>query len=431
MPNGFAQDKASARVEDLNGWIEIQGNPISKVGVYPYLGAQIGAPDPSKIYYVLRPAEELSKPATLDSFKLLPWIDEHAMLGSEFTAAERKGIHGVIGEDVYFEEPYLRANIKVFSQSLQDKIQGGKIELSPGYRCRYVQESGTYNGQPYEFVQRDIIGNHLALVKQGRTGPDVAVLDHFKITLDSGAFMPIPEKKDEEKEAAEPAPAPEEKAETTPPADPANPDAPPTPEAKKEDPGEAAAAKGMTIEDATAAINGVMPLIDKLMNFIKGGSSQSADPVANGDPAAQKLAGVYDSNDLKTTDKEVTAMDEALQALNQKVAALEAQLAARPAMDSKAVFAEVAEREQLVKQLAAVGVQVAADSMTLQETAEAALKQIGFACDDGQAVAAVRAYLHNRTPVADRVYRMTNAQDASVKSTDGPVANVFFMKAGA
>lgn len=420
MPNGFAQDKASARVEDLNGWIEIQGNPISKVGVYPYLGAQIGAPDPSKIYYVFRPPEELSKPATLDSFKLLPWIDEHAMLGSEFTAAERKGIHGVIGEDVYFDDPYLRANIKIFSQSLQDKIEGGKIELSPGYRCRYVAESGSYNGQQYDYVQRDIIGNHLALVKQGRTGPDVAVLDHFKITLDSGAFMPIAQDEDDEKkEATPPAPAPEEKSEAAPPADPAEKPA----EEKKEEGSEAAAAKGMTIQDAEAAINGIMPMIDKLMNFIKGGSSTD-----NHDPAAEKLAGVYDENDLQTTEKEVTAMDEAFKALTQKVAALEAQLAARPAMDSKAVFAEVAEREQLVKQLAAVGVQIAADSMTLQETAEAALKQIGFACDDGMAVAAVRAYLHNRTPIADRVYRMTNAQDAAVKSVDGPVASVFFSK---
>ena len=32
----------SARQTDLNGFIEVKGNPISKVGVFPYLGAQLG-----------------------------------------------------------------------------------------------------------------------------------------------------------------------------------------------------------------------------------------------------------------------------------------------------------------------------------------------------------------------------------------------------
>ena len=50
----------SARNYDINGWAEIKGNPISKVGVFPYIGAQI-SPDlePDKIYQVYRPEEEL------------------------------------------------------------------------------------------------------------------------------------------------------------------------------------------------------------------------------------------------------------------------------------------------------------------------------------------------------------------------------------
>src|SRR5690606_32457155 len=38
---------------------------------------------------------------------------------------------------------------------------------------------------------RNIRGNHLALVDEGRAGPDVAVLDRLKFTLDSrGLVMP-------------------------------------------------------------------------------------------------------------------------------------------------------------------------------------------------------------------------------------------------
>lgn len=185
-----SKDSKSARELDVNGWEEIKGNPISKVGVFPYTGAQIGDPDlePDKIYNVFRPAEELQAEETIKSFKLLPFTDEHTMLGLEqdgLTPAEKKGIHGVVGEDIYFEDGYLKGNLKIFSDKLKDLIDKGKKELSIGYRCLYEKCSGVYNGLAYDFVQRQIRGNHLALVDEGRSGHDVAVLDHFTFTCDA------------------------------------------------------------------------------------------------------------------------------------------------------------------------------------------------------------------------------------------------------
>ena len=183
---------ASKREYDLNGWAEIADNPISKVGVFDYLGSQVHESfPPDRICRVYRPADELSSLETIDSFKLLPWTDEHAMLGSEtegLTPAEKKGIHGVIGENVYFDGTYLRANLKVFSEKLAEKIKKGKKELSIGYRCAYEITSGIFDGIPYDAIQRQIRGNHVALVEEGRSGPDVAVQDHFKITLDWRKF---------------------------------------------------------------------------------------------------------------------------------------------------------------------------------------------------------------------------------------------------
>ena len=180
----------SAKRYDDNGWAEIKGNPISKVGVFPYSGAQIGHPDldPDKIYMVYRPETELSSEDTLNSFRLLPFTDEHAMLGSSadgLMPAEKKGIHGTIGEDVYFEDGYLKANLKIFSEEVNDLIKNGKKELSIGYRCMYDIQSGVYDGQPYDAIQRQIRGNHVALVEEGRSGPDVAVLDRLTFTFDS------------------------------------------------------------------------------------------------------------------------------------------------------------------------------------------------------------------------------------------------------
>lgn len=184
----------SMREHDINGFIGIKGNPISKVGVFPYSGAQIDPEgemglEPNKIYQIYRPEDELSHPETAESFKLLPFTDEHAMLGAEedgMMPAEKKGVHGVIGEDVYYDDGYLKGNLKIFSGKLSKLIDGGKVELSIGYRCLYDMTTGVYNGQKYDGVQRSIRGNHLALVDEGRSGHDVAVLDarKFKFTFD-------------------------------------------------------------------------------------------------------------------------------------------------------------------------------------------------------------------------------------------------------
>ena len=183
-----------AREYDGNGWFEIKANPISKAGIFPYSGRQLGltGPDADRIFNVLRPPEELGDPECVESFKLLPWIDDHVMLGpvaQEMTdralPAEKKGVQGVIGEEVFFKDGVLYANIKAFSSTLAALIQAGKRELSAGYRCIYDMTAGVWNGLRYDAIQRKIRGNHLALVTEGRMGPDVAVMDHFTFTFDA------------------------------------------------------------------------------------------------------------------------------------------------------------------------------------------------------------------------------------------------------
>lgn len=195
------QSGMDKREYDTNGWFEIKDNPLSKVGVFPYSGKSISPEcDPDKIYYVLRSAEELGSEECISSFNLLPWIDDHVMLGNEdngLTPAESKGVQGVIGEDVYFDGDTLKGNIKVFSEAMSNLIANGKKELSCGYRCKYEYSPGVYNGEKYDYVQRDIRGNHLALVEKGRMGSDVAVLDHFNFTVDNKELLKMAEENQE------------------------------------------------------------------------------------------------------------------------------------------------------------------------------------------------------------------------------------------
>lgn len=192
-----ARDEGTSRKTDTNGWDEMEMNPISSEGVFPYLGSQISDTlVPDRVYQVYRPAEELGSPDTIESIKLIPWVNDHDMLGSReegLLPAEHKGVEGVIGERVFFDKGKLWANIKSFSERFKKLWELGKIELSLGYRCTYDLTPGVWNGKPYDAVQRNIRANHLALVDEGRMGPDVAVLDgvshEFRFTLDKAIEM--------------------------------------------------------------------------------------------------------------------------------------------------------------------------------------------------------------------------------------------------
>ena len=201
LDRAIAFDRASARKADVNGWFEVADNPISKVGVFDYHGSSLpDAPDPSRVYRVYRPAQELGAPSFLDSMRLIPWINDHEMLGEQIggTPTDEYGVHGVVGQDSRFDGQYVRSNIKVYSSKMAADLRAGKKELSLGYRCRIDWTPGHFGGQRYDCIQRDLRANHLALVEEGRMGPDVAVLDNgqdrLTITADSLEFKKMPDK---------------------------------------------------------------------------------------------------------------------------------------------------------------------------------------------------------------------------------------------
>lgn len=349
---------------DLNGWKERKDNPLSCVGVFPYLGKDIpGAPDPGAIYNVLRPEEELADPECINSFKLLPWVDEHTVLGGDFTPAEQKGVHGVIGEDVYYRDGYLRGNIKAFSSTLDALMNSGKRELSCGYRCKYEYAPGIFEGQAYQYVQRKIRGNHLALVAEGRMGPDVCVLDGldlFTFTLDSMEFttMADEDQNTNSAEAGTPEPSPE-----------------------------------MTLADLIKLVKELAPQIAEMQKAL-----------ATLAPATEAVEAVNLDADPDDKDKVIAAMDAQIKGLQTTVSKLSAD-------NTRSVIGEVAKRDALVKDLSAhVGV-FDHSLMTTDDVAKYGVAKLGLACDSGHEVTALKAYLHNRKAPADFV--TTHAADGA------------------
>jgi hypothetical protein len=63
------------------------------------------------------------------------------------------------------------ASIIIHDAETVDQIMnGGKRELSLGYKVRLDQTPGVWNGQEYDAIQKNIRINHLAIVSSGRAG---------------------------------------------------------------------------------------------------------------------------------------------------------------------------------------------------------------------------------------------------------------------
>lgn len=189
-----------SKIVDENGFWIIKKNPISKEGVFPYLGHTISADcEPNKVYKVYRSGKTLKESVPTWDNPPKPFIEDHEMLGEGFTAVDDRHVQGVISNPVY-EDGVLYADIAVYSESLKEAIENGKKELSLGYFCKYKKESGVFDGEEYDYVQEDMVGNHIALVDAGRCGSDVKVFDSrcTMDKLDINGDDNLPLKKNEE-----------------------------------------------------------------------------------------------------------------------------------------------------------------------------------------------------------------------------------------
>lgn len=365
---GTARD--SAREVDENGFVTIEDNPLTKVGVFDYSGKGIPGADPTKMYKVLRPADELSKAECLESFKLMPFIDEHVMVGDSskgLTPAERKGIHGVIGEKVRFDGEYVRSNVRILSEKLKDFVEAGKKQLSMGYRCTYDKVSGVFDGKHYDYVQRNIRGNHLALVHEGRMGPEVAVLDHLiSFTCDAKEIVMDDTKKTEVKDEA----------------------------------------GAITLEAVNAKVDAVVEAVKKLTDAAGAKAAATDQDATKAAAAAKDPAETGESGEgaeakqTAETEKKAEGMDSKEAKLEARVAQLEKQLTAS-AMDSseKSVAKRIADRDALAAELSHhVGVFDHKDK-TLAEVAAYGCEKLKLTCEKGQEPVVLSGFLQARKPV--------------------------------
>ena len=125
-----------------------------------------------------RPPDEVSAPASLDSFKLVPVTDDHPPEMLSATNARQYSV-GSTGNDVRADDDHVIGSVAVHDAKTIAKMESGKLQVSCGYECDLDETPGvTPDGVRYDAVQRNIRGNHLAIVQRGRA-------DSARIRLDS------------------------------------------------------------------------------------------------------------------------------------------------------------------------------------------------------------------------------------------------------
>jgi hypothetical protein len=174
---GLALDRAGTRTFDADGRLHVAIANISKANVCDYQAEEI--PDwqalglqRGRIYKLLRPADELAKATS--TFNNIPLLSEHVPVDARDHRPDL--VIGAIGSQCKFISPYLQNSLVCWVQDAIDGIVSRKKrELSSAYRYRAVMEAGNFEGARFDGRMVDLVGNHVALVPEGRVGPDVAL----------------------------------------------------------------------------------------------------------------------------------------------------------------------------------------------------------------------------------------------------------------
>jgi hypothetical protein len=144
------------------------------------------APGADGVIRVSRSPDEVFRPETLRSFEGKDVVDDHP--DEEVTPENwRQYAVGHIqnvrkGEGV--DEGFQVADLVIKDAGAIAAVKAGKVEVSCGYDAEYEQTG------PGRARQKNIIGNHLALVHAGRCGSECAIKDHHHRQHDKETPMP-------------------------------------------------------------------------------------------------------------------------------------------------------------------------------------------------------------------------------------------------
>jgi uncharacterized protein len=183
----YESEHLSARQSTTpDGYLVCHDVPIARLGSMPYLATEVSDPDAplegdaDGIVWADRLAEDVFRPETIASFLGKPVTIDHPseLVGPGNWQSLAVGtVHNVRrGSDI--QDDLLLADLLITDAAAIQKVRDKELrEVSCGYEARYEQTA------PGRAIQRDIVGNHVALVERGRCGPRCAIGDKETTTM--------------------------------------------------------------------------------------------------------------------------------------------------------------------------------------------------------------------------------------------------------
>lgn len=170
----------TGREMTADGYMVAKNSTLARTGVQQYrayeLGLDADGMDPMRVIRLHRPADEVFNPQSMASFESKPITIEHPSepVTSDNWADLAKGE----ARDVSRTGEMMTATLIIKSKDAIDAIQSGKNQLSNGYTFDLDMTPGTSaQGQAYDGVQRNIRGNHIAIVDAARCGSACRIAD--------------------------------------------------------------------------------------------------------------------------------------------------------------------------------------------------------------------------------------------------------------
>jgi hypothetical protein len=153
---------------------------LTRTGIFEYRRAD------GSVIRELRPEEEVFRSDSLATLVAAPVTKRHPselITPKNFSSYSR----GNVGDEIVRDGARVAAHLYVQDGDLLSAVERRDMqEISCGYRCDIDETPGTFEGKPYDRVQRNIRYNHVAILEKGRAGSDIS------LRLDSNGDEVIP-----------------------------------------------------------------------------------------------------------------------------------------------------------------------------------------------------------------------------------------------
>lgn len=171
----YVTSKISENIHETpEGYLICIGVPIARIGTQVYGEGETPLETADGQIEIYRDEKEVFNPKTIASFEGKAITIRHPtdFVNPDNWSQLAKGIMQNVRRGKDDNKDDLIADLLITETMAIGLVKNGLREVSCGYEAEYIQ---TEKGKG---IQKNIVGNHLALVEQGRAGPGYAINDH-------------------------------------------------------------------------------------------------------------------------------------------------------------------------------------------------------------------------------------------------------------